>query len=71
MLCDTNDLKDFAIQGLDGEIGHDTDLYFDVDTWVIRYFVVETRTFSMPEQWLLIECGARQGSCRLIYAANG
>jgi hypothetical protein len=53
MLCDTNDLKTFSIQGADGEIGHVTDLYFDDDAWVIRYFVVETRSLLSSRKVLL------------------
>jgi uncharacterized protein YrrD len=53
MLCNTNNLKGFVIQGLDGEIGHINDLYFDDDAWVVRYFVAETRSLLSSRKVLL------------------
>jgi hypothetical protein len=44
MLCNANDSNASANQRVDGEIGHVKDLYFDDDTWVIRYFEVEARS---------------------------
>jgi hypothetical protein len=35
-------LKDFAIRAKDGELGTVVDLYFDDETWAIRYLVVDT-----------------------------
>ena len=35
-------LKDFAIRATDGDIGTLEDLYFDDETWAIRYLVVDT-----------------------------
>jgi hypothetical protein len=35
-------LKDFAIRATDGELGTVADLYFDDETWAIRYLVVDT-----------------------------
>jgi PRC-barrel domain len=35
-------LKDFTIQATDGELGTVDDLYFDDDTWAIRYLIVDT-----------------------------
>ena len=42
MLRSTNDLKDYAIEATDGTIGHVKDFYFDDQSWVIRYLIVET-----------------------------
>ena len=46
MLRSMNDLEDYAIGATDGPIGHVKDFYFDEDSWVIRYLVVDTG------QWL-------------------
>jgi hypothetical protein len=35
-------LQDFAIRATDGELGHIDQLYFDDQTWAIRYLVVDT-----------------------------
>jgi hypothetical protein len=35
-------LKDFAIRATDGDLGTVDDLYFDDETWAIRYLVVDT-----------------------------
>ena len=35
-------LKDFAIRATDGELGTIEDLYFDDETWAIRYLIVDT-----------------------------
>ena len=35
-------LKDFAIRATDGELGTVDDLYFDDETWAIRYLIVDT-----------------------------
>jgi uncharacterized protein YrrD len=40
------DLKGFSIGAVDGDIGRVKDFYFDDDSWVIRYLVVQTG------QWL-------------------
>ena len=42
MLRNTADLKGFAIQATDGELGTVDQFYFDDETWAIRYFMVET-----------------------------
>jgi hypothetical protein len=42
MLRNTADLKGFAIHATDGEIGTVEDIYFDDDTWGIRYLTVDT-----------------------------
>jgi hypothetical protein len=35
-------LKDFAIRATDGELGSVAELYFDDETWAVRYLVVDT-----------------------------
>lgn len=42
MLTNIRNLKGFAIQATDGELGTVNDLYFDDETWTIRYFTVAT-----------------------------
>lgn len=42
MLRRANDLDGCAIRATDGDIGEVKDLFFDVDAWTVRYFVVET-----------------------------
>lgn len=42
MLRSISDLENYAISAVDGTIGHVKDLFFDDETWGIRYFVVDT-----------------------------
>jgi hypothetical protein len=42
MLTKTTHLKGFAIRATDGELGTVDQLYFDDETWAIRYLTVET-----------------------------
>src|SRR5580658_2921467 len=42
MLTNTKDLKGLVIRATDGELGTVDDLYFDDNTWAIRYLTVET-----------------------------
>ena len=42
MLRDVSELQGLAIQATDGELGTARDVYFDDDSWAIRYVVVET-----------------------------
>ncbi len=42
MLIETNALRDFRLDSLDGEIGTVRDLYFDDQRWMIRYLVADT-----------------------------
>lgn len=42
MLRRTKDLESCALRATDGEIGEVKDVFFDVDAWTVRYFVVET-----------------------------
>ena len=42
MLTNAIDLKGFVIRATDGELGTVEELYFDDETWAIRYLTVET-----------------------------
>lgn len=42
MLRSMKDLEGYAIEATDGTIGQVKDFYFDDDSWVIRYLVVDT-----------------------------
>lgn len=41
MLKSVTQLEGFVIQATDGELGTVSELYFDDETWAIRYFTVE------------------------------
>jgi PRC-barrel domain len=53
MLGTAGDLKGVTIEAMDGDIGSVQDLYFDDQTWTIRYFVVDTGTW-LPGRQVLI-----------------
>jgi hypothetical protein len=42
MLRTMKSLQGFGIEATDGSIGKVTDCYFDDESWVVRYFVVDT-----------------------------
>jgi hypothetical protein len=42
MLRSMNELRDYTIQAIDGNIGHVKDFYFDDKTWMIRFLVIDT-----------------------------
>ena len=42
MIRSVKDLEGFTIGATDGAIGKVTDFYFDDESWVIRYVVVDT-----------------------------
>lgn len=42
MLVTVKDLEGYAIHASDGDIGHVRDVYFDDQTWVVRYLAVDT-----------------------------
>ncbi len=48
MLRSMQDLKDYTIAAIDGDIGEVKDFYFDNEAWVIRSFIVETSAWVMP-----------------------
>ena len=53
MLRTMNDLEGYAIRATDGTIGHVKDFYFDDETWVIRYLVVDTGTWLSSRKVLI------------------
>jgi hypothetical protein len=53
MLRSMQELKTYTIGTTDGEIGHVTDFFFDDESWVIRYLVVETGAWLMSRKVLI------------------
>ena len=53
MLRNTKDLEDYTLGATDGPIGHVKDFYFDDDTWVIRYLVVDTSSWLASRKVLI------------------
>ncbi len=53
MLTRTTNLKGLAIHATDGELGTVDQLYFDDETWAIRYFTVETGNWLSGRQVLI------------------
>lgn len=53
MLRPTNDLLNLTISASDGTIGDVKDLYFDDESWTIRYLVVETGSWLSSRKVLI------------------
>ncbi len=53
MLRTAGNLKGITIEAMDGDIGSVQDLYFDDQTWTVRYVVVDTGTW-LPGRQVLI-----------------
>ncbi len=53
MLFNTKDLKGTKLLATNGEIGHIHDVYFDDQTWELRYLVVDTGGWLTGRQVLL------------------
>ena len=53
MLRNTYELQRHSLDARDGKIGHVTDIYFDDQEWVVRYFVVDTGKWLPGRQVLL------------------
>jgi len=53
MLRSTHEMKNYAIGATDGEIGHVTDFFFDDESWIIRYLVVETGSWLLQRKVLI------------------
>jgi sporulation protein YlmC with PRC-barrel domain len=55
MLCSVEDLEGYAIGGGDGDgdIGQVKDVYFDDESWTIRYFIVETGSWLSSRKVLI------------------
>lgn len=53
MLRNIIDLENYAIHATDGAIGQVKDFYFDDETWVIRYLVVNTGSWLSNREVLI------------------
>ena len=53
MLRNTTDLEDYTLGATDGPIGKVKDFYFDDETWVIRYLVVDTGSWLASRKVLI------------------
>jgi len=63
----TKDLKDFTIAATDADIGSAYDLYFDDETWTIRYIVVETGVILSGHKVLISPLALRQAAMRELH----
>ena len=61
------DLKDFTIAASDADIGSIYDLYFDDETWTIRYIVVETGAILSGRKVLISPLALRQPALRSLH----
>ena len=62
MLTNLNDLRECAIEATDGNIGHISDFYFDDETWVIRYFVVNTGSWLSSRKVLITPAAVKHAN---------
>lgn len=53
MLYKVKPMKNYKLNSLDGEIGKVKDLYFDDQTWKIKYFIVDTGNWLSSRQVLI------------------
>lgn len=53
MLKDINDIYGNPLVATDGKIGHVKDFYFDDESWIVRYLVVDTGSWLPGRQVLL------------------
>lgn len=53
MLYSARDLRGYSIQATDGDIGEIYDVYFDDESWTVRYVVVETGNWLFNRRVLL------------------
>ena len=53
MLRNVKDLQGYAIRASDGVIGEVEDMYFDDESWAIRYFVVDTGSWLSGRKVLI------------------
>lgn len=47
------DIHGYSVQATDGEVGKVETLYFDEETWAVRYLVVNVGNWLLPDQILL------------------
>jgi hypothetical protein len=71
VLRNVKDIESFAIHATDGILGKVRDFYFDDESWVVRYFVVETGTWHANRRTLIspMSMGLPNWSEKLIPAA--
>lgn len=53
MLRTVKHMEDYVISATDGNIGHVKDVYFDDETWCVRYLVVDTGTWLSSRKVLI------------------
>ena len=53
MLRTSQELEKYTIKAIDGEIGHVKDFYFEDDSWVLRYLVVDAGSWLTSRQVLI------------------
>jgi hypothetical protein len=63
----TKDLNDFTIAATDADIGSAYDLYFDDETWTIRYIVVETGAILSGHKVLISPLALRLPALRALH----
>jgi sporulation protein YlmC with PRC-barrel domain len=70
MFRNASTLEGSTINGTDGEIGHVEDVYFDDETWTIRYLVIDTGSWLTSRKVLISPHSVTQplGTSRIIDA---
>jgi hypothetical protein len=69
MLRSVKELQGYAIRAIDGDIGQVHDFYFDDQSWLIRYLVVDTGNW-LPGRRVLISLWGAKIIIRSIARAN-
>jgi sporulation protein YlmC with PRC-barrel domain len=62
MLRSVKDMEDYSIEAPDGIVGRVRDLYFDDESWVIRYLVVETGEWLSKRRVLISPIAIREAN---------
>lgn len=60
MLRNSQELQSYAIAATDGEMGKVTDIFFDDQSWVVRYLVVDTGTWLTSRKVLISPYAAQR-----------
>jgi hypothetical protein len=53
MLRNIKELEHYVVGATDGHVGHVQDLYFSDDSWVVRYLVVNSRSWLLGRNMLI------------------
>jgi hypothetical protein len=53
MLRSLKDIEDYSVAATDGIVGYVKDLYFDDESWVIRYLIVDTGAWLSQRRVLI------------------